>query len=230
MLRTARNTRTVRSFCPPALGPALGAFTLALMLVPASASCLPLLSEVFYDAVGSDDGKVFVELFGEPGSPLDGFTLEGVNGANGSVTVSLALAGSFPEDGFFVVADDAGGGTTSVPGADLLLNFDFQNGPDSIVLRDGAGVVDAVGYGIFGAGTFFAGEGTPAADPPAGASLARRFADIDSDDNAADWIALAVPDPGTAPLAHVPEPTTAALLASGLALLAHCSRRRAPAR
>jgi hypothetical protein len=238
MLRTARTTRTtrttraVRPIRPPAfglaLGPTLGACLLGLMLAPASASCLPLLSEVFYDAVGSDDGKVFVELFGEPGSSLDGFSLEGVNGANGDVTISLALGGSIPEDGFFVVADVAGG-ATDVPGADLLLNFDFQNGPDSIVLRNAAGVVDAVGYGIFGAGTFFAGEGTPAVDPPAGASLARRFADVDSGDNAADWIALAVPDPGTAPLSDVPEPSTAALLAGGLALLAHCSRRRVSA-
>jgi hypothetical protein len=117
---------------------ALGALLLAL--APAPALGLPLLSEVFYDAVGSDNGKVFVEIFGEAGSPLDGFTLEGVNGANGDITPSLALSGSIPADGIFLVADDSGDGTSAVPGADLLANFDFQNGPDSFVRRDSTNV------------------------------------------------------------------------------------------
>ena len=126
---------------------ALGALLLGLALAPTPARGLPLLSEVFYDAAGSDDGKSFVELFAAPGSSLDGFTLEGVNGANGAIAPSLALSGSIPEDGLFLLADDAGDGTTLAPGADLVLNFDFQNGPDSIVLRNAEGVVDAVGYG-----------------------------------------------------------------------------------
>ena len=32
----------------------------------------PLISEVYYDAVGSDDGLSFVELWGAPGTDLDG--------------------------------------------------------------------------------------------------------------------------------------------------------------
>ena len=206
---------------------ALGALLLAL--APAPALGLPLLSEVFYDAVGSDNGKVFVEIFGEAGSPLDGFTIEGVNGANDAITPSLMLSGSIPADGIFLVADDSGDGTSAVPGADWVLNFDFQNGPDSIVLRNADGVVDAVGYGSFGAGEFFAGEGAPAPDAPAGSSLARRFADVDTDDNAADWITLASPTPCAAPSVGVPEPSPAALVAAGLALLARRARRRAAA-
>ena len=73
---------------------ALGAILLGLALAPTPARGLPLISEVFYDAAGSDDGKSFIELFGAPGSALDGFTLEGVNGANGAITTSLALSGS----------------------------------------------------------------------------------------------------------------------------------------
>jgi hypothetical protein len=199
------------------------------LLSAAQASALPVLSEVFYDAVGSDDGFVFVEIHGEAGTNLDGLTVEGINGSDGSVTVSLALAGVIPADGLYVLADDAGGGVSSVPGADQLLNFDFQNGPDSILLRDGETVLDAVGYGVFDGGEVFAGEGSPAADPPAGSSLARRFADIDSGDNAADFVVLELPTPGSAPLSGIPEPSSALLLTLGLLGLARVGRRT-PAR
>jgi hypothetical protein len=213
--------------CSTSRARALGAILLGLALAPTPARGLPLISEVFYDAAGSDDGRSFVELFGAPGSALDGFTLEGVNGANGAITTSLALSGSIPEDGLFLLADGGSDGTTLVPGADLVLDFDFQNGPDSIVLRNADGVADAVGYGTFGADEVFAGEGSPAPDAPADSSLARRFADVDSDDNSADWIVLATPTPGAAPLAGVPEPAPGVLFGGGLALLARLSRRRA---
>jgi hypothetical protein len=190
------------------------------------AAALPLISEVLYDAAGSDDGAVFVELYGAAGSSLDGYVLEGVNGADGSVTGSLALSGSFPGDGIFVVADAASGGGSGVADADLLLDFDFQNGPDSIVLRDAVGaVVDAVGYGSFAAGDVFAGEGSPAPDPPAGSSIARVFADQDSDDNAVDFQALDTPTPGEAPVSTVPEPAPGLLLATGLAVFGGCGAR-----
>jgi len=98
---------------------------------------------------------------------------------------------------------------------DALADFDFQNGPDSVVLRDGAVVLDAVGYGVFGAGEIFAGEGAAAEDPPAGSSLARVFADVDTDDNSADFERLDVPTPGFAVLS-VPEPRSGLLLGSAL--------------
>jgi hypothetical protein len=203
---------------------ALGVLILALALAPHTARALPLISEVFYDAAGSDNGLSFVEIYGAPGTILDGYVIEGINGANGAVTPSVVLIGSIPEDGLFLVADDAGDGTTLVSAADLIANFDFQNGPDSVVLRSGGDVIDAVGYGDFDPGEFFAGEGAPAPDAPPGSSIARRFADVDSDDNAADWIAAA-PTPGSAPLSEVPEPDTGVLLAAGFVALAHRARR-----
>ena len=199
---------------------------LVLALLPATALALPVISEVFYDAVGSDDGLSFVELYGQPGASLAGLFVDNVNGANGAVGPTLALSGTFPASGIFVVADATAAGVSSVAGADLLLDFDFQNGPDSVVLRVGDSVLDAVGYGVFAAAEVFAGEGAPAVDPAAGASLARRFADVDTGDNAADFISLAVPTPGSAPLAAVPEPGSAALLAAGLASLAVARSRR----
>jgi hypothetical protein len=201
-----------------------GALLALLLLGAGRAGALPLLSEVFYDAVGADDGQSFVELYGAPGTGLDGLVIEGVNGADGAVTVSLALAGVIGPGGLFVVADRTSAGTTLVAGADLLLDFDFQNGPDSVVLRSASGVLDALGYGAFGPGEINAGEGAPAVDPPAGESLARRFADVDTGDNAADFVAGA-PTPGSASFA-LPEPTAAGLLALGLAGLARLGRRR----
>jgi len=144
-----------------------------------------------------------------------------VNGADGAVTHTLTLAGTIGADGLFVVADRTSAGATSVAGADLLLDFDFQNGPDSVLLRGAAGVLDALGYGVFAAGEVFAGEGTPALDPAAGLSLARQFANLDTNDNAADFVAGA-PTPGVASL---PEPSSAALLGLGLLGLARLGRR-----
>jgi hypothetical protein len=202
------------------------ALAAACLLAASSARGLPLLSEVLYDATSTDDGAVFVELYGAPGTSLEGWSIEGVNGADGEVTVTVPLSGAIPADGIFVVADGGDAGPTSVPGADLVLDFDFQNGPDSVVPRDALGTaVDAVGYGSFEAGTFFAGEGTPAADGPAGASVARVFANIDTGDNAADFAVLDVPTPGQAPISPVPEPGGAALVVTGLTGLALFRRR-----
>ena len=198
------------------LGPSLAA---------APAHALPVISEVLYDGPGADNGQSFVELYGDPGTPLDGLVLEGVNGSNGAVGPVVELFGLIPDDGVFVVADDAGDGTSFVLTADLIAEFDFQNGPDSIVLRGEDGVLDAVGYGDFGPEDVFAGEGLAAPDPMAGFSIAREFADVDTDDNAVDFVALDIPTPGSVELL-VPEPASGAMLLAALGVLAVFGRLR----
>jgi hypothetical protein len=179
-----------------------------------------------YDAAGTDNGQVFVELYGTPGTVLAGLSLEGVNGTDGSVYLTLPLSGVIPGDGVFVVADDAGDGSSLVGNADLVVDMDFQNGPDSIVLRDAAGILDALGYGDFTTGVF-AGEGEAAPDAPAGSSLARFDPLSDSDDNLSDFVMLDTPTPGSVPVSTVPLPPALALFLSGIGGLAAVSRRRA---
>ncbi|HTO08381.1 MAG TPA: lamin tail domain-containing protein [Myxococcota bacterium] len=182
------------------------------------------ISEVLYDATGSDNGKVFVELWGAAGTSLEGYKLEGVNGGDGAVGPTLALTGTIPADGFFVVGD-TDGTASQVANVDLVLNFDLQNGPDSVVLRDALGnALDSLGYGTFAASDVFAGEGSPAPGAAAGQSVARLFANRDTNDNAADFGLLDVPTPGTGPIA-APEPALAATLAAALGSLGALRRR-----
>jgi hypothetical protein len=199
------------------------------MLSGAPAGAAPVISELFYDAAGSDTGVTFVELFGNPGETLDGLVLEGVNGGNGAVYTSLSLSGAIPADGVFVIGDDDGTGSTAVTGADLVGDVDYQNGPDSVVLRDGAAVIDAVGYGSFGASDIFAGEGLPAPDAAAGASLVRINPLLDTDNNGIDFAVADVPTPGIVPsVSNVPLPPALGLLASGLVGLVSAGRARRP--
>ena len=191
----------------------------------AGAQAQTVISEVLYDAAGTDNGNVFVELFGTPGTLLDGLLLEGVNGADGKVYRSVVLAGTIPSDGVFVIGDDSGDGTSLVSGIDLVLEIDFQNGPDSIVLRDGELILDALGYGDF-SGEVFAGEGSAAPDVPSGSSLARFNPAMDTHNNLLDFIALDVPTPGVVPVSAVPLPPAVMLFLSGILGLAGIARKR----
>ncbi len=197
----------------------------SVMLPHAAAQANMVISEVLYDAVGTDNGNVFIELFGTPGTLLDGLLLEGVNGTNGSVYKSVLLTGMIPPDGVFVIGDDSGDGTSLVSNVDLVREVDLQNGPDSLVLRDINGILDALGYGNF-ASAVFAGEGSAAADVPGGSSLARINVMLDTQNNLADFTVLEQPTPGSVPPAAVPLPPAVLLFMSGVFGLIGIARKR----
>lgn len=169
--------------------------------LPAPPPAAVLINEALVDAPGADGAAgttVFVELWGPPGQALDGYALVGVNGASGDDYKAIPLDGhAMGPDGLLVVAHPDGAPAV-VAVADLLDDrVDYQNGPDSLQVRWYATTVDALGYGAFGPGDVFAGEGSPAAAAPAGQSLSRDPAHTDTDDNAADF-AAGEPSPGLA--------------------------------
>lgn len=167
--------------------------------------CIPLpledayINEVLYDAPGADQTEVYIEIVGPPGLNLDDLRIVGINGANGDTYGEVQLMGAMPADGVFLVVHPSANPTLRAE-ADLFDNqADLQNGPDNVRLVRGAVVIDSVGYGNFGAGDVFVGQGQPAAEPNNGESLQRI---MQSNNNRADFIS-AMPTPGRADCVHV---------------------------
>ena len=159
---------------------------------------LPCIQEVLYDGPSSDADDVFTEIAGPAGTSLDGWTLVGINGGTGTPYRTVDLTGAvIPADGVLVVATAQAEGEVLAQ-RDFSAEVDWQNGPDAVQLRDSLGeVVDALQYGD--AGTFNAGEGSPAPMVSAGQSLTRDTSGTDTDDNAADFTPGDTPTPGIGP-------------------------------
>ncbi len=166
-----------------------------------------VISEVVYDGVQGDEDEVFVELMAPAGLDLTGFSLVGVNGNGGKVYAKIALDGTVPSDGLFVVAHPNAAPALAAQADLVAAKVNFQNGPDSIQVRWGDTVVDAVGYGDF-VNAVFAGEGAPAVDVPEGHALCRPDGSPDTDNNATDFTDCPTPTPG-APNAPTVQPPAA---------------------
>ena len=203
--------------------------TLALVMLvvglyPKHGFATPIIQEILYDGPGVDADDVFTEIFGAPGMNLNGWTLVGFNGANGSDYRTVDLMGMvIPVDGILVLATASAIGNV-LANRDFIADVDWQNGPDAVQLLDPlSNVVDALQYG--NAGIFNAGEGTPTPDVSPGRSLSRDAFGTDTDDNFTDFVSLATPTPGIGP-SPVPEPSTILLLGIGLLGLAGAEARR----
>lgn len=197
--------------------------SLALTAELATATTI-VIHEVFYDGAGSDAPAAFTELTGPPGTDLDGWSIVGVNGSTATPYRVISLMGAtIPLDGVFLVATVSAAAELAAV-RDFIGNVDWQNGPDAVHLRNGAGeLVDSLQYGNAGQGN--SGEGEPAPDVSAGFSLTRNGSSIDTNDNRSDF-REAVPTPGSvgAPVS-MPLPSSGALIILGLAMVAVCSTR-----
>ena len=174
--------------------------------LPAPSLGTVVLNEIYYDAVGSDtDGVLFVELYGTPGKLIEGDKINFVNGSDGNIDDSITLpsGAKIRSDGFFLIADAKTSSPTSsnITGADLIDNFDPQNGPDAVQLLDAAGkLLDAVSYGVGGVALAQNGlaivEGSPAPDVINGHSIERKTPGLDTNDNLNDFVDRETPTPG----------------------------------
>ncbi|MDP6419526.1 MAG: hypothetical protein QF492_04100 [Candidatus Krumholzibacteria bacterium] len=171
-----------------------------------SVSAEPLLNEVLYDPEGTDSGKEFVELIGEPGLGLQDFQLEFCNGSTPGQWQPLwqgEEGDSIPFSGFALIRSER-----------LLCSL--QNGPDALRLSRNGEVLDLLGYGT-GLDSGLS-ETLPAKEASSGKSLGRRPDGVDTDQNILDWFSCEA-SPGRAnwpdlqfrlgepdPLWIVPEP------------------------
>ncbi len=159
-----------------------------------------VISEIVYNSDGFPDTESFIELHGPPGAALDGLSLVGVNGNGGVDYVTIELSGTTDSAGIYLV-----GHSGAAPELTALMDLatsdvDLQNGPDSVQLRFGDQVLDALAYGSFGTTSIAAGEGEAHPGHAVGESLSRDSGYTDTDSNIDDFSA-GVPTPGEAALA-----------------------------
>ena len=169
-----------------------------------------ILSEVFYNPSGADDGLEWVELYNAGSTPVDlsGYSL----GAGGTdYTYSKAqLSGTIQPDSVFVVGGPTSGSANGSPSFDLVLNFnpDLQNSgttADGVALFDvpasqvnAATVpVDAVLYGSSNDNGLIDETGSANAPEVGNAGTG---ASIERIDVAGAWQVQSVPTPNTSPL------------------------------
>ena len=191
------------------------------LCVSFTAQAAVVIQEVLYDGPGTDPDDVFTELSGTPGTALDGWSLAGINGADGQVYRTIDLSGLvIPADGIFVIATASANSALALL-RDFIADVDWQNGPDALHLLNGINLIDSIQYGD--AGIYNAGEGAFAVDVTGAVSLSRDLLGTDSNNNAIDFTAGA-PSPGMGP-SVVPIPAAVWLFGSGLGLLGWMRRR-----
>ncbi|NNL07035.1 MAG: lamin tail domain-containing protein [Gammaproteobacteria bacterium] len=212
-----------------------------ILLGISTAEAALIINEVDYDQPGSDTAE-FIELFNAGMSPvvLDGYTIDLVNGSNGSAYSSFDLTGlTVSANGYLVLCDNLAAVTNC--NIDVTSSGWIQNGGsdgDAVALLSGGTLVDSVVYE--GMSSFLApyaegGSFTIADSNSISMSIGRLPNGIDSNTNSADFNSACI-TPGSGNISGtgdcslsvsaVPLPAAAWLFGSGLLGLIGISRRK----
>jgi hypothetical protein len=204
-----------------------------------SSQAAVIINEIDYDQPGGDTAE-FIEIYNPDinSVPLDGYTLDLVNGTNGSIYNSFDLSGlSITASGYLVLCSD----TQAVANCDIDVSSGgwIQNGGsdgDAVALQFGAAVVDSIVYRSIGAhlGAYAEGNSFAMADSNSiTMSIARLPNGVDTNVNADDFNSACI-TPGSpnisgsgncsVSVSPVPIPAAIWLFGSGLVGLTGVSR------
>ncbi|WP_041631884.1 ExeM/NucH family extracellular endonuclease [Corynebacterium maris] len=183
-----------RSMRAAAISVALGAAS-ALLVVPAAVAAPDgsdvVISEVY--SAGGNGGSVFANDFVELYNPTDDVidladhTLTRYSASGNPQNDVVTLTGAIPAGGHYLVQTAAGNNDTgALPTPDFDAGDDLGFGARTAAaeLKDDAGTtIDLLGWGAIDVA-----EGAAAASPNADQSVQRIPVEVDTDDNAADFI------------------------------------------
>ena len=227
-MKTVTNSTTLKST----------AFLLAAAAWSSAGQAAIVINEIDYDQPGSDTAE-FIEIYnsGSTSVSLDSFSIDLINGNNGSSYRSIDLTGfSINASGYFVICGDA----SLVANCDYSFTSSsgwFQNGaPDAVALLENGNMIDSIAYeGMFS--PYTEGDTLDLADSNTDIfSLSRLPDGFDSNNNLLDFQQGCL-TPGSANISGtgdcsiprvsaVPVPAAAWLFGSGILGLAGFARRR----
>jgi len=164
-----------------------------------------IISEVFYDVSGSDNGYEWVELYNKGANPVDLSTMSLGAGGSDYTTTTAQLSGTIQPGQTYVIGGSTSNSSNANPSYDLVLNFspDLQNSGspgDGVALFDVLATaitsatvpIDAVVFGSNNNSNLIDESGSANApevgDAPAGSSIERTSV-------AGAWQIQASPDP-----------------------------------
>jgi len=149
-----------------------------------------LISEVYYDSLGSETGGEAVELYNSLATEVDisGYVLKTASSAADATLPENAI---IPAKGFYLIADkgfSTGKDFPYMPDADYEDAITLKNTDGGVALLDtGGSILDAVGWGDAANIDPSLFEGTPAPIGKAGESLQRDLSKSDTNNNLADF-------------------------------------------
>jgi hypothetical protein len=224
------------------LAPATALLAMLVLLLTASAGATPIISEVFFNPNGADDGAEWVEIFNDGSTTIDlsGYSL-GWGGPD-YTTGTVQLLGNLLPGQYFVVGGPISDASNGNPVYDQVANFtpDLENSgwfqaADGVALFNvPAGLIapatvpiDAFIY----AGPLFSTNSNGLLDEsgaPGAIDFVQPFfaSGYSVEFDGATWSRQNSPTPNTGPL--TPEPSTALCLLLGLCLLGWAKRDCSP--